>query len=215
MQVKTKSTLYGKYSLYSLRVGSAERRVRERGERRQRILAAARDLFIEQGYASVSIRKIAERAEYSPMALYQYFSTKEQLLATICKETFEKLTCELKRLEAEPGDPITMLKRGLHLYVNFGIAHPHDYRLTFMMPPPQPEDRMEKAGEDAFDTLRRGVGRCVAQGTLAVAVEEASQALWAAIHGTRRFTLRFPAVGARSGSADCVGDRRDDFRSAG
>ena len=40
----------------------------------------ARDLFIAEGYQSVSIRKIAERIEYSPAAIYSYYASKDDHL---------------------------------------------------------------------------------------------------------------------------------------
>ncbi|HEY1434684.1 MAG TPA: helix-turn-helix domain-containing protein, partial [Thermoanaerobaculia bacterium] len=50
-------------------MGTIERRERERQELRDRILDAARELFVEQGYDAVTMRKIAERIEYSPTAI--------------------------------------------------------------------------------------------------------------------------------------------------
>src|SRR5437660_12230763 len=60
-------------------MGIKERQERDRETVRRAILDAARDLFVSEGYANVSIRKIAERIEYSPAALYGYFPSKDDI----------------------------------------------------------------------------------------------------------------------------------------
>ena len=56
-------------------MGVKERQERERQAVRAAILSAARDLFLSEGYRNVSMRKIAERIEYSPAAIYSYFDS--------------------------------------------------------------------------------------------------------------------------------------------
>ena len=68
-------------------MGVHERRAREKKELRQEILDAARDLFLREGYENVSMRKIAEKIEYSPTTIYLYFQDKADLLDCICEET--------------------------------------------------------------------------------------------------------------------------------
>lgn len=60
-------------------MGIKERYDRDREAVRRSILDAARDLFVSEGYQNVSIRKIAERIEYSPAALYGYFPSKDDI----------------------------------------------------------------------------------------------------------------------------------------
>jgi len=50
-------------------MGTQERREREREELRTKILDAARELFAIEGYDAVTMRKIAEKIEYSPTVL--------------------------------------------------------------------------------------------------------------------------------------------------
>ena len=64
-------------------MGVKERRERERSETREKILDTARELFVEEGFDGVSMRKIAERVEYSPTAIYMHFADKEQLFMEI------------------------------------------------------------------------------------------------------------------------------------
>ncbi|MFM7142200.1 MAG: helix-turn-helix domain-containing protein [Alphaproteobacteria bacterium] len=72
-------------------MGIAERRARQKSSLRDTILAAARQMFIEDGYEAVSMRKLAERIEYSPTAIYLHFADKDALFRTVCDETFARL----------------------------------------------------------------------------------------------------------------------------
>ena len=69
-----------------------ERRVREKNEVREKILDAARDLFVTHGYEGVTMRKVADRIEYSPTAIYLYFADKESLFREICHQDFHRLS---------------------------------------------------------------------------------------------------------------------------
>ncbi len=51
-------------------MGVKERRAREKEQLRQQILSAARELFVTEGYEHVSMRKSADKIEYSPTTIY-------------------------------------------------------------------------------------------------------------------------------------------------
>jgi len=72
-------------------MGIKERQDRERVAVRQAILDAARDLFVVEGYRNVSIRKIAERIEYSPAAIYSYYPGKDDIFLALAAEGFHLL----------------------------------------------------------------------------------------------------------------------------
>src|SRR6185295_8306795 len=76
-------------------MGIKERQERDREAVRRAILDAARDLFVTEGYDNVSIRKIAERIEYSPAAIYSYFPSKDDIFFALAEEGF--------RLLGDPG----------------------------------------------------------------------------------------------------------------
>ena len=69
-------------------MGPRERREREREETRTRILDAARELFAAEGYEAVTMRRIAERIEYSATAIYFHFKDKEALVKELCDVDF-------------------------------------------------------------------------------------------------------------------------------
>lgn len=185
-------------------MGVKERRARQKRYLRQEILDAASELFVRDGYENVSMRRIADKIEYSPTTIYIYFKDKGDLLEQVCKETFGGLVQLLTKIMDQPGDPIDRLKKGLLAYIEFGLENPHQYRATFMMPIPEGFDRTKYQQEDspgmqAFSFLIRGVTDCVKAGKLpALNVELASQTLWAGIHGITSLLITkswFPWVG--------------------
>ena len=66
---------------------------------RERILAVAQELFIEQGYEGTSLREIADRLDITKAALYYHFRSKDEILTTLLKPFFVLLDDLLGRLE--------------------------------------------------------------------------------------------------------------------
>lgn len=186
-------------------MGVKERRARQKRFLRQEILDAASELFVREGYENVSMRRIAEKIEYSPTTIYLHFKDKADLLDQVCQETFLRLAKVLTRIQEQPGDPVERLKHGLGAYIRFGLENPHHYRATFMMPAPEEfvaktHAKHDAAGMQAFDFLRRNVSDCVTAGKFRKTdVELASQTLWAGIHGVTSLLIThgdaFPWVG--------------------
>lgn len=171
-------------------MGAKTRRERQKETVRQEILDAARELFAKEGYESVSMRKIAEKIDYSPTTIYLYFEDKADLLFHICEETFAKLLKLDQKVLAEKTDPITKLKKIGRAYIDFGLKHPYHYQVTFMMPHEDkqkmsPEEyQKEGLGLKAFGLVRASVEECIKKGLLReINADVASQALWAGVHG--------------------------------
>ena len=61
-------------------VGRGER---AKGDKRERIMAAARELFAERGVSGVTTQRIADRADVAIGTLYRYAATKAGLLLVI------------------------------------------------------------------------------------------------------------------------------------
>src|SRR2546425_3395256 len=98
-------------------MGTTERKARHKADLKEEILDAARDLFVREGYESVSIRKIADKVEYAPGTIYLYFSDKSEILDCLCNQTFEKLRARLGAIHDDKGDPLEGLRRGLRQYI--------------------------------------------------------------------------------------------------
>src|SRR5689334_8977454 len=116
-------------------MGVSERKERQKEEMRQLILNAAMELFLGEGYDSVSIRRIAEKMEYSPATIYTYFPEKDDILFALHNQGFEELY--KRQLEVLPMTDMRkrLLKHG-ELYIRFGLENPEYYNLMFIMRSP-------------------------------------------------------------------------------
>ena len=167
---------------------------------RQEIMDAARELFAEEGFDRVSMRKIAARTNYSPTTIYLYFDDKADLLRQICERTFRQLAASVSKISDSSEDPIEKLRIGLNEYIRFGLAHPSEYELVFISPLPLDTDAdfESSSGRDAFDTLRKAVRECAEAGLLKnKEIETVSQVLWAGIHGVTSLLIKhkgFPFI---------------------
>lgn len=172
-------------------MGVKERREREKSETRDKILDAARELFVTEGYEGVSMRRVAEKIEYSPTAIYVHFADKQQLFHELCQQDYARLA-EVFQSSAMSADPMERLKQIGRTYVEFGIHYPNHYRFMFMTPHPAIEpdkEECEKIGNpelDAYAFLKWAVQQAISAGRLReelTDVELVSQTLWAAVHG--------------------------------
>lgn len=171
-------------------MGVKERREREKSETRDRILDAARELFVAEGYEGVSMRKVAEKIEYSPTAIYIHFADKNELFHELCREDFARLQ-EVVATEM-PTDPIERLRKIGRNYIEFGKRFPNHYVFMFMTPHPRhelDEEDHEIAGNpevDAYAFLKWAVQEAINAGCFLEEVKDAelvSQTLWASVHG--------------------------------
>jgi AcrR family transcriptional regulator len=170
-------------------MGVQERRERERLETREKILEAARELFITEGYDGVSMRKVAEKIEYSPTALYVHFADKEQLFLELCHSDFRRLAESFTKLAHTP-DPIERIRQIGQAYISFGLQNPNHYRMMFMTAHPcVPDPGLLGKGnpeEDAYAFLRQTVSEAIAAGALRPELQDpdlVAQTLWAGVHG--------------------------------
>jgi AcrR family transcriptional regulator len=195
-------------------VPSTNRRERERQELRSRILSAAKQIIAEESYDALTIRKIAERIEYSPMALYNHFPDKTAILLALARDTFAELE---KRLPLPGKNPLASLRKGMLIYIEFGLEHPEEYRVTFLTPlgrdPGQSAPTAnvildETGGRKAFEYLVANVQACVEAGLFSGDAFRLATVLWAGIHGvvSLQITQRSFPFGSRRLFADLMVD---------
>jgi AcrR family transcriptional regulator len=176
-----------------------ERRVRNKTLLRQEILDAARDILVREGYEGLSMRKVAERIDYSPTAIYLHFKDRDDLVFCVCEQLMGGLVKELQQVADRTRDPLVALEKGLRRYVEFGLKHPEHYLATFGIPhghDPEKDARYQEPGTmamQAFGFLPRLVGECVKQKKIPkVDVHNASCALWAGVHGITSLLIVMP-----------------------
>jgi AcrR family transcriptional regulator len=112
-------------------MGTKERHDRERQAVTASILNAARDLFVAEGYQSVSIRKIAERIEYSPAAIYSYFASKDDIFLALAEEGFHRLD-EKVQSAMRTGDPLEDVRANWWAFYEFAQEQPAYFQLMFV-----------------------------------------------------------------------------------
>jgi Transcriptional regulator len=110
------------------------RRAVEQELSRERILEAARHLFITKGYRAISMRSIGQHLGYSHGSLYYHFKEKAELFYAIVVEDFNYIASLLgdamNRLP-EPG--VSKVEQLLLEFIQFGIDHPYQYEIMFMI----------------------------------------------------------------------------------
>jgi AcrR family transcriptional regulator len=112
-------------------MGIAERRLRQKEEVRSKILTTAWQMVKEDGWQSVSIRKIADAIEYSAPVIYDHFENKEAILLEFGKEAFRLLSKKIQQAKEKSGDPADQLKAIADAYWNFALRNKEYYKLMF------------------------------------------------------------------------------------
>jgi len=172
-------------------MGTSERRERERNDLREKIMDAARELFATQGFEAVSMRKIAEKIEYSPTAIYMHFADKQTLVRELMRADFAKFDKAFHEAAGEV-DPVERIRAVGRQYIRFAVAHPKHFQLMFMTPGFHGEPDAEclsgrgNPDEDGYAFLALAVQQAIDQGRVKQpehGVHLITQTLWAAVHG--------------------------------
>jgi AcrR family transcriptional regulator len=98
-------------------------------ETRRRILDAAQDLFRTGGYEATTTRKIAERAGIGIATLFNYFPTKEAIVACLASTA---LNTAREKFDGESGKRAS-LAEDLFAFIACELRHLKPYR-TFLTP---------------------------------------------------------------------------------
>ena len=97
---------------------SAKRRTGD--ESRQRILAAASDVFAEHGFEKTTIRAVAGKAGISIGGIYLYFRNKEELYTGLMRSQMEEFLGRVEALRSE--EPLAALQRMIDLYMEIAVT---------------------------------------------------------------------------------------------
>jgi AcrR family transcriptional regulator len=160
---------------------------------------AALEVFATEGYQQLSMRRLAEKVEYSPTTIYLYFKDKAELFECVCEETFAQLSAIFLGIVNSSSDPFEILRQCCRAYVDFGLQHPDQYTVAFLLDSGQrlaPHEVMEKFPNamDVFFQLRCGVADCTTKGEMADADPDLiSQVVWAGLHGITSLLIIKPS----------------------
>jgi AcrR family transcriptional regulator len=112
-------------------MGITERRLRDKEKVRTTILAAARQMVKEEGWQSLSIRKIADAIEYSVPVIYDHFENKEAILFEFGKEGFRILAKKIGEAREKTDDPAEQLKLMANAFWDFASRYREHYQLMY------------------------------------------------------------------------------------
>ena len=182
------------------RLGVRERRARQKSLLRQEIIDAARDILLKEGYDHLSMRRVAEKIDYSATAIYLHFKDRDDLVFSVCEEFMAGLVRALQDVVQREADPVTALKKGLRRYIDLGLENPKQYQATFIVPhrpDPSNEGRFkapDTQGMTAFAFLPRLIAESIRLKKMSskIDVEAASRALWAGVHGIVALLIVMP-----------------------
>jgi len=113
-------------------MGTRERREREKEELKQKILNSARELFTEDGYKNVTMRKIADKIEYSLPTIYEHFKNKAEILLAIYYQSGQILFETLKSIYERDISPLEKIEAMGWAYISVGLENRDLYELTFL-----------------------------------------------------------------------------------
>lgn len=164
---------------------------RRRDLTREKIVQAAIELVQEDGWSNLTMRRIAERIQYTHPALYAYFATKEDLLLALLRIGLQQLQAELEAARAAAPTPEAALFALGAAYWGFAWQHPELYQV------------MHGLGGAAFVTEaaraeERRIGEPVAAAIGALLEQHGQQAddldrrvllLWSTLHGLISLTM--------------------------
>ncbi|QFY06149.1 TetR family transcriptional regulator [Nonomuraea phyllanthi] len=113
-------------------------------ERRERLIAAGRVLFADQGFANVGIERLSTWAHLSMRAFYRCFHTKEDLLAAVMSRCLDDtVTAVVMRLERSPDEPVAVAETAVRAYIEHVTTDRRAYRLLHV-------ERFHLAGRSAW-----------------------------------------------------------------
>ncbi|GAB2565489.1 TetR/AcrR family transcriptional regulator [Dyella jejuensis] len=151
---------------------------------RARICSAAAKLFVEEGPAAVTMRRLANELACGTMTPYRYYDSKEEIITAVRTRGLNRMAEALENALHTPGDGRTRSRQVRDAYLDFARRDTATYRLLFEYPE---ANRDNPAGRDAHARM----WRCIAADTQAMIDEGVIEAespilahqLWAALHG--------------------------------
>jgi len=175
-------------------VTTRARREREKEERRQSILRAAREVFFEYGFHRATVDSVAERAEVSKGTVYLYFESKETILAHLLLEGLDELIEELEQAYIADKSVLAdeRLQRLGWAYLQFFKQEPIYFRFLMAMDRGQfretvtPELYQEvlEASMEGLNWVVRAVEQGIEDGMFnRCDVRQAAATLWATLNG--------------------------------
>lgn len=134
-------------------MGTSERRLRAKEQVRSAIMDTAWQMVKEEGWQSLSIRKIADAIEYSVPVIYDHFENKEAILAEFGEVGFDMLSKKMKQAKDKHISPVDQLKAMADAYWNFALKNKEYYQLMYGVGMACCDNEKCMEDKDGFDRL--------------------------------------------------------------
>jgi AcrR family transcriptional regulator len=164
----------------------SERRARQRAERHRQIVDAAREIAEAEGWEAVTVRRLAERIEYSQPVLYSHFRGKDAIVGAVALEGFEEFTASLTARVATLLAGEESLRAVADAYLEFAEGRPALYEAMFTLATDLPfaDPASPPQLQAGFGVLRDTLGAATGEQDLDARTELA----WSALHGLATLT---------------------------
>lgn len=174
-------------------MGTSDRRDRDRQEMRKLIVETATQILVEEGIDQVSIRRIADRIEYSPGTIYLYFEDKDDILYEAHLDAFSAFL-DAEMTVANIPDPLDRLQALGRVYVDFALKNQQKYDLMFLIPVPRIQHKEKydwSVSIRTYQVLRTIVEECIAAGRIKPNHPDViAMGIWSTVHGLASLIIR-------------------------
>ncbi len=173
---------------------------------RDRLCAAAEMLFAERGPDGVTMRQLASALGVSAMTPYRYFKDKDEILAAVRTNGFNRFAEAVESAFSATSGPIEGSYAVADSYRRFAFEHPQVFKLMFDLNQPTETDYPELVAAErrAFAMMTQHVHRHIAAGAVSGDAVRLGALSWAAIHGV--VVLELAGKLPRGGSDSLVRD---------
>lgn len=197
-------------------MGIKERKERHQRDVRNGILSAAREIASNDGWHSVTIRRIAERIEYSPPAIYEYFDSKEELLLELLRMGYAEQLEAVENARTSPASPEEALRNMARAWWRFSVESPDLYQVMYGLggvsfPVVELRKEGEKIGEVVGNVVKEILNRNDKEVT---DVEGKVALLWSTIHGLVTLSMAGRIVGGKEQAERLVDRAVGDYLRA-
>ena len=93
-----------------------------------------RSVLESAGFEGLTIRRVAQRADLSPMALYRHFENKDELLNALMQDGISAWEAIVRGIRVQ--DPVKWLEALMEAYLDFALTQPHRFDAAFFLPAP-------------------------------------------------------------------------------
>lgn len=189
------------------KIKTVARKSSDKAELRELILVCAREMVLQNGFANLSIRKLADKIGYAPGTIYLYFKNRDDLVREICLRGLAQLS-EKMQSATDAINAQARLTALLRAYADFAMENSDTYRLSFMENPAFTHEMMraapleteDGAGRRAFAQIVGTLQELKQNCQLAAGEDEnlLAEMLWVAVHGIVSLKLIYPAFPTNS-----------------